>query len=140
MSAQEPLEKREPVGELAIRVVPMPSDLNSAGDVFGGYVMAQMDIAGSLMGVEVAGGRVATVAVDAMHFVAPVKLGDVLCIYNCVRRRGRTSVTVGVEAWVRRRVIGERIKVTQADFTYVHLDANGRPAPLPAAGTDEATS
>ena len=121
----------EPTGELAIRVLPMPADLNGAGDVFGGYVMAQMDLAGSVMAVEVAGGRVATVAVDSMHFVAPVKVGDVLCIYDTLRRRGRTSVTIGVEAWVRRRIIGAREKVTQADFTYVHLDELGRPAPLP---------
>ena len=123
----------EPSGELAIRVLPMPADLNSAGDVFGGYVMSQMDIAGSLMAVEIAGGRVATVAVDAMVFVAPVKSGDVLCIYNTLRRRGRTSVTVAVEAWVRRKVIGERIKVTEADFTYVHLDGEGRPKALPTS-------
>ena len=127
------LASSEPDGELAIRVCPMPADLNSAGDVFGGYVMAQMDIAGSLMAVEIANGRVATVAVDAMVFVAPVKSGDVLCIYNTLRRRGRTSVTVQVEAWVRRKVIGERIKVTEADFTYVHLDEDGRPKALPDA-------
>ena len=95
--------------------------------------MSQMDVAGSLMAAEVAGGRVATVAVDAMAFVAPVKLGDVLCVYNTLKRRGRTSVTVRVEAWVRRRVIGERVKVTEADFTYVHLDEEGRPRVLPQA-------
>ena len=120
----------EPDGGLAIRVIPMPADLNAAGDVFGGYVMSQMDLAGSIMAVEEAGGRVATVAVDSMVFVAPVRVGDVLCIYNTLARRGRTSVTVRVEAWVRRKVIGERIKVTEADFTYVHLDGGGRPSPL----------
>ena len=123
----------EPDGELAIRVMPMPADLNGAGDVFGGYVMAQMDLAGSIMAVEVAGGRVATVAVDSMVFVAPVRVGDVLCIYNTLRRRGRTSVTIRVEAYVKRKVIGERVRVTEADFTYVHLDEEGRPKPLPDA-------
>jgi len=124
-------ETEEPQGELAIRVMPMPADLNGAGDVFGGYVMSQMDIAGSLMAAELAGGRVVTVAVDSMHFVAPVKVGDVLCIYDRAVRRGRTSVTIRIEAWVRRGLIGDREKVTQADFTYVHLDEQGRPAPLP---------
>ena len=120
-----------PMGELAIRVCPMPADLNSAGDVFGGYVLSQMDLAGSIMAVEVAGGRVATVAVDSMVFVAPVRVGDVLCIYNTLARRGRTSVTVRVEAYVKRHVIGERVRVTEAEFTYVHLDGEGRPTPLP---------
>ena len=121
----------EPAGELAIRTMPMPADLNGAGDVFGGYVMSQMDLAGSIMASEVSGGRIATVAVDSMVFVAPVKVGDVLCIYNTLVRRGRTSVTVRVEAYVKRRVIGERVKVTEADFTYVHLNEEGRPKPLP---------
>ena len=124
-------DEAEPAGELAIRTMPMPADLNGAGDVFGGYVMSQMDLAGSIMASEVSGGRIATVAVDSMVFVAPVKVGDVLCIYNTLVRRGRTSVTVRVEAYVKRRVIGERVKVTEADFTYVHLNEEGRPKPLP---------
>lgn len=123
-------EAGEPQGEMAIRVMPMPADLNGAGDVFGGYVMSQMDIAGSLMAAEIAGGRVITVAVDGMQFVAPVKMGDVLCIYDRVVRIGRTSVTIGIEAWVRRGLIGAREKVTEAAFTYVHMGGDGKPAPL----------
>ncbi|MEM9284550.1 MAG: acyl-CoA thioesterase [Pseudomonadota bacterium] len=121
-----------PEGELTVRVMPMPKDLNSAGDVFGGWVMSQMDLGSSVLAVRRACGRVATVAVDSMHFVRPVQVGDIFNCYCKIVREGRTSVTVKVEAWVERRGTFEMEKVTEADFTFVALDQDGRPTPLPA--------
>ncbi|HTJ57573.1 MAG TPA: acyl-CoA thioesterase [Devosiaceae bacterium] len=120
----------EPQGTLTIRTMAMPADTNPAGDIFGGWVMSQMDIAGAIAAVEQAQGRVATVAVEAMTFIAPVKIGDVLCIYTTVERVGNTSVTIGLEAWVRRNRIGDRLKVTDGRFIYVALDDDGRKRPI----------
>lgn len=115
----------EPSGTLTIRTLAMPSDTNPAGDIFGGWVLSQMDIAGSIQAVETVLGRVATVAVEAMTFIAPVKVGDVLCIYTKVERIGTTSITIGMEAWARRNRLSDRVKVTQGRFVYVALDENG---------------
>ena len=115
----------EPTGTLTIRTLAMPADTNPAGDIFGGWVLSQMDIAGSIHAVETVMGRVATVAVEAMTFIAPVKVGDVLCIYTKVERIGNTSITIGMEAWARRNRIAERVKVTQGRFVYVALDDHG---------------
>ncbi|MEO1042642.1 MAG: acyl-CoA thioesterase [Pseudomonadota bacterium] len=128
-------QQDKPQGELTIRVMPMPKDLNSAGDVFGGWVMSQMDIGSSVLAVRRACGRVATVAVDSMHFVRPVGVGDIFNCYCTIVREGRTSVTVKVEAWVERRGSFQLEKVTEADFTFVALDQDGRPTPLPAEVT-----
>lgn len=124
-------DAEKPEGELTVRVMPMPRDLNSAGDVFGGWVMSQMDIGSSVLAVRRAQGRVATVAVDGMHFVRPVKVGDIFNCYCRIVREGRTSVTICVEAWVERRGTPCLEKVTQAHFTFVALDEDGRPTPLP---------
>lgn len=121
----------EPEGELTVRVQPMPADLNSAGDVFGGWVMSQMDLGSSVLAMRRAKGRVATVAVDSMHFVSPVKVGDLFNCYCKIVRTGRTSITVKVEAWVERKGTFHMEKVTEADFTFVALDDLGRPTPLP---------
>ena len=121
----------EPEGELTVRVQPMPADLNSAGDVFGGWVMSQMDLGSSVLAMRRAKGRVATVAVDSMHFVSPVKVGDLFNCYCKIVRTGRTSITVKVEAWVERKGTLHMEKVTEADFTFVALDDLGRPTPLP---------
>jgi acyl-CoA thioesterase YciA len=130
-------DEQKPEGELVVRVQPMPADLNSAGDVFGGWVMSQMDLGSSVIAVRRArGGRVATVAVDAMHFVRPVKVGDLFNCYGRIVREGRTSVTVRVEAWVERQGTFDLEKVTQADFIFVALDAEGRPTPLPAESSE----
>ncbi|MEE4208465.1 MAG: acyl-CoA thioesterase [Parvularcula sp.] len=126
MSAHE-----TPEGELTVRVMPMPADLNSAGDVFGGWVMSQMDLGSSVLAVRRAKGRVATVAVDSMHFVRPVKVGDIFNCYCRIVREGRTSMTIRNEAWVERQGTFTLEKVTQADFTFVALDHDGRPTPLP---------
>lgn len=116
----------EPSGTLTIRTLAMPADTNPAGDIFGGWVMSQMDIAGAIAAVERVTGRVVTVAVEAMSFIAPVKVGDVLCVYTDIERIGRTSVTVAVEAWVRRNRVADRVQVTHGRFVYVALDEGGR--------------
>ncbi len=118
-------QSSEPSGTLTIRTLAMPSDTNPAGDIFGGWVLSQMDIAGSIHAVEAVKGRVATVAVEAMTFIAPVKVGDVLCIYTTVERIGNTSITIAMEAWARRNRLSDRVKVTQGRFVYVALDEHG---------------
>lgn len=120
-----------PSGDLTMRVPAMPADSNAAGDVFGGWVMAQMDLSAGIRGAERARGRVATVAVQSLVFKKPVKIGDVLSIYTRVEKVGRTSVTLNVEAWAERYRTREAIKVTEAVFVMVALDANGRPTPVP---------
>ena len=115
----------EPRGALTIRTLAMPADTNPAGDIFGGWVMSQMDIAGAIAAVERSGGRVVTVAVEAMTFIAPVKVGDILCVYTTVERVGTTSVTISMEAWARRNRIAERVKVTDGRFVYVALGEDG---------------
>ncbi len=116
----------EPRGTLTIRTLAMPADTNPAGDIFGGWVMSQMDIAGSIAAVERTLGRVATVAVEAMTFIAPVKVGDVLCIYTTIERIGTTSITIGMEAYARRNRLADRVKVTEARFVYVSLGPDGK--------------
>lgn len=124
-------DAKEPRGELTIRTLAMPADTNPSGDIFGGWVMSQMDIAGAIAAVERARGRVVTVAVEGMTFIAPVKVGDVLCVYTSVERVGTTSITVGLEAWVRRNRLDVRQKVTEGHFVYVSLDEAGQKRPIP---------
>ena len=128
-----PAIEPEPRGELTIRVVAMPADTNANGDIFGGWVLSQMDAAGGIAGVERARGRVATVALEAMTFIRPVKVGDVLCVYTQVEHVGRTSMKIHVEAWARRFREMQRDKVTDATFTFVAIDEAGRPRPVPPA-------
>ena len=122
----------EPRGNLTIRTLAMPADTNPAGDIFGGWVMSQMDIAGAIAAVERVHGRVVTVAVEAMTFIAPVKVGDVLCVYTEIERVGTTSITIGIEAWVRRNRLDDRQQVTEARFVYVSLDESGHKRPIAA--------
>lgn len=124
MTTGEPEER--PHGELMIRALAMPADTNPAGDIFGGWVLSQMDIAGGVLGKRRCRGRCATVAVDAMKFLRPVHVGDVLCCYAAVEGVGRTSMTLFVEAWAIRQYDGVLEKVTEGTFTYVALDADGR--------------
>ena len=121
----------EPKGALTIRTLAMPGDTNPAGDIFGGWVLSQMDIAGSICAVERVQGRVATVAVEAMTFIAPVKVGDVLCVYTSIERVGNTSITIAMEAWARRNRLADRVKVTQGRFVYVALDEQGQKRVIP---------
>ena len=123
--------KKEPQGELAIRTLAMPADANPSGDIFGGWVLSQMDIAGGVQAGQRARGRVATVAVTAITFHLPVYVGDVLCVYGEIGSIGRTSITVDLEAWALRRKQGERVRVTEGQFVYVALDEEGRPRPVP---------
>ncbi len=118
-------------GELAVRTLAMPADTNPSGDVFGGWLMSLMDVAGGIAAGGLAQGRVATVAVTDMAFLRPVKVGDVVCCYTDLVRKGRTSLTFRVEAWVLRQRLGDRIQVTSADFTYVAPDGDGKPRPIP---------
>ena len=120
-----------PRGELAVRTSATPADTNPAGDIFGGWLMPLMDVAGGIAAGAVARGRVATAAATDMAFLRPVKVGDVVCCHtDDLARTGRTSPTFRVEAWVLRQRLGDRIKVTSADSTYVALDADGRPRPV----------
>jgi acyl-CoA thioesterase YciA len=121
----------KPEGELTLRTLAMPRDVNVNGDIFGGWVLSQMDIAGGIVAGARAQGRVATVAVDAMKFIRPVKVGDVLCIYAEILKVGRTSLGIGIEAWALRNRIGAREKVTEALFTFVAIGEDGLPRPLP---------
>jgi len=117
--------------ELVLKVIPMPADCNANGDIFGGWVMAQCDLAGSVIPARHAKGRMATVAVNEFVFKQPVRLGDILSFYSKLERIGRTSVTVKVEVFAERfGAQGEYIKVTEATFTYVAIDDNGRPRPI----------
>jgi len=116
-----------PQGELTLRTLAMPRDVNTNGDIFGGWVLSQMDIAAGILAGERSMGRATTVALDAMKFIRPVRVGDVLCIYGRVVRVGRTSMGIEIEAWVRRGRIGDREKVTEAMFTFVAIDDAGRP-------------
>ena len=115
----------EPSGTLTIRTLAMPADTNPAGDIFGGWVLSQMDIAGGIAASERSRGRCVTVAVEAMTFIAPVKVGDVLCVYCSVERVGTTSITISMEAWARRNRIADRVKVTDGRFVYVALAEDG---------------
>ncbi len=120
----------EPKGKLTIRIVAMPSDTNPSGDIFGGWVLSQMDIAGGVAAVQRTKKRVVTVGVDAMNFIAPVKVGDVLCVYTEIINIGTTSITIAIEAWARRDKMARREKVTQGHFTYVALDDDGKKCPI----------
>ena len=104
-------ETSEPNGELMLRVVARPADVNVNGDIFGGWVLSQMDIAAGILSRDVSGGRSTTVAVDAMKFIRPVKIGDILCVYARLLRIGRSSMAIAIEAWVRRDTKGTREKV-----------------------------
>jgi Acyl-CoA hydrolase len=123
----------EPKGTLTIRTLAMPADTNPAGDIFGGWVLSQMDIAGSIAAHERVRGRTVTVAVEAMTFISPVKVGDVLCVYTTIERIGTTSITVSMEAWARRNRQDDRVKVTEGRFVYVALDDEGRKRPIDAS-------
>src|SRR5690349_611873 len=115
-----------PEGELLLRTSPMPADTNANGDIFGGWIMSQMDMAGGMMAIEITGGRAVTIAVDAMKFIKPVQVGDVVCCYGKTTRVGNTSVTIRLEVWVKPVLRGNAIgkdnpyfMVTEASFTYV---------------------
>ncbi len=115
-----------PQGDLALQTVAMPRDTNANGDIFGGWLMSQMDLAGSIAAAEVAGGRVATVAVDGMAFLTPVHVGAVVSCYCDVLEVGRSSIRIVVEVWINSKHDGEPIKVTEGEFVFVAIDEKGR--------------
>ena len=126
---------RFPEGELVLRTLAMPSDTNDNGDIFGGWIMSQMDIGGAILAKEVAEGRVVTVAVNGITFLKPVAVGDVVCCYARCIRTGRSSITVNIEVWVKKvssDPIGQRYCVTEAVFTYVAVDDDNKSRTLPA--------
>jgi acyl-CoA thioesterase YciA len=118
--------------ELVLKVIPMPADCNANGDIFGGWVMAQVDLAGSVIPARYAGGRMATVAVNEFIFKQPVRVGDILSFFSKLTRVGRTSMTVKVEVYAERfQAQGRYVKVTEANLTYVAIDENGKPREVP---------
>ena len=120
--------------QLVMRVMPMPADVNGNGDIFGGWIMAQVDVAGAILPARIAKGRIATVAVNQFVFKQPVSMGDLLSFYVRVERVGRTSITVNVEVFAERNPADLHVdKVTEANITYVAIDGSGRPRPIPAA-------
>ena len=124
--AEPPTDK-----ELVLKVIPMPADTNGNGDIFGGWVMAQVDLAGSVIPARIIRGRMATVAVKEFIFKQPVRVGDILSFYASVNRIGNTSITVDVEVYSESfRAQGEYCKVTEALLTYVAIDENGKPRPI----------
>ncbi len=121
----------KPKGDLTTRTIAMPADSNPSGDIFGGWVLSQMDIAAGICAGERAQCRVVTVALDSMHFIRPVKIGDVLCVYTEIERVGTTSLDIHVEAWVQRDRSRNTVKGTEAKFTFVALGVDGRPRAVP---------
>lgn len=115
-----------PQGDLAIQTLAMPKDTNANGDIFGGWLLSQMDLAGSITAAEVAGGRIATVAIDGMAFLTPVHVGAVVSCYCDVLEVGRSSIRIVVEVWINSKHDGEPIKVTEGEFVYVAIDEKGR--------------
>jgi acyl-CoA thioesterase YciA len=121
----------QPRGELSLRTLAMPRDANPSGDIFGGWVISQMDIAAGMVASQRSHGRAATVAIDAMSFQLPVFVGDTLCVYTEIVRIGTTSMTIHVEAWALRGTIGENVKVTEGQFTFVAIDGQRKPRLVP---------
>ncbi|MGZ5909646.1 MAG: acyl-CoA thioesterase [Reyranella sp.] len=119
--------RRDPI----IRTVPQPADMNGNGDIFGGWVLSQMDVAGGALAARVAKGRVATVAITAMTFVEPIKVGDMVSIYGEVQKIGRTSITIALETVVQRRTGNTDIRVTHGTFVFVAIDEEGKPRAVP---------
>lgn len=120
-----------PQGELALQTIAMPKDTNANGDIFGGWLLSQMDLAGGIAAGEVAQGRVATVAIDGMAFLTPVHVGAVVSCYTDVLEIGRSSIRMMVEVWINSKHDGEPIKVTEGEFVFVAIDENGRTRAVP---------
>ncbi|PIK15382.1 acyl-CoA thioesterase [Halobacteriovorax sp. JY17] len=118
------------MGELSLRTLAMPADTNPNGDIFGGWLMSQMDIAGSIFAMKHCGGRVVTVAVDSMVFHSPVHVGDIVCCYSELIKQGNTSLTIKIEVFVVKRFQDIRTKVTEGQFTYVRIDERGKPTAI----------
>ena len=129
--AHETRSDGKPRGALTVRVIAMPADTNANGDIFGGWVISRMDQAGGIAAVERAKGRAVTIAIEAMTFIRPVRVGDVLEVYTEIEKIGRSSMKIHIEAWARRFMTHHHEKVTDANFTFVAIDDTGKPRPLP---------
>ncbi|MGF1714027.1 acyl-CoA thioester hydrolase YciA [Photobacterium chitinilyticum] len=126
-------ENNIPRGQLLLRTLAMPADTNANGDIFGGWIMSQLDLAGAILAKEISGGRVVTVSVDSIAFKAPVSVGDVVCCYGECSRIGNTSMSIALEVWVKPvalESIGDRYRVCEATFNYVAINSEGRPRPI----------
>ncbi|MGL6258861.1 acyl-CoA thioester hydrolase YciA [Vibrio sp. WXL210] len=124
-----------PAGDLLLRTLAMPADTNANGDIFGGWIMSQLDLAGGILAKEISSGRIATVSVSSIEFKKPVKVGDVVCCYGECTRVGRTSMSIHLEVWVKpvkEDGVKDRYMVCKATFNYVAIDSNGRPRPIKA--------
>lgn len=133
------MNKPQPEGTLLIRTLAMPSDTNANGDIFGGWLMSQMDIGGAILAKELAKGRVVTASVDKMSFIRPVSVGDVVCCYGKCQKIGRSSMQIKVEVWIKKVYDGvrDRHKVTEALFTFVAIDKNGKSRSIPREDNHE---
>ena len=123
-----------PQGELVLRTLAMPADTNANGDIFGGWLMSQMDIGGAIQAKEIAHGRVVTVRVEGMSFLRPVAVGDVVCCYARCLKTGKSSITINIEVWVKKvatEPVGQRYRATDAVFTYVAVNDDNTPRELP---------
>ena len=124
----DPADK--PQGELVIRTIAMPRDTNPSGDIFGGWIMSQMDLGSGILAARTARSRVVTVAIEGMSFLLPVRVGDRVACYARVEKIGRTSMVIPVEVWVQRYMSGEEVRVTHGVFTYVAIGGDGKPIPV----------
>ncbi|PNQ70940.1 acyl-CoA thioester hydrolase YciA [Vibrio sagamiensis] len=126
-------EFSSPRGQLLLRTLAMPADTNANGDIFGGWIMSQLDLAGGILAKEISAGRIVTVSVSSITFKKPVSVGDVVCCYGECTRIGRTSMSIDLEVWVKpvkENGIGERFMVCDATFNYVAIDSEGKPRPI----------
>ena len=121
----------KPKGELVIQTIAMPRDVNRNGDIFGGWLVSQMDLGGAILASKVAKARVVTVAMEAMSFLQPVRVGDIVACYARVDRIGKSSIRIPIEAWANRFMTGEEVRVTEGVFIYVAVDPAGKPIPVP---------
>lgn len=131
---------RQSQGSLLLRTLAMPSDTNANGDIFGGWIMSQMDMGGAILAKEIAHGRVVTVAVDSMTFIRPISVGDVVCCYGQCVKVGRSSIQIKIEVWAKKvssEPIGERYCVTEAIFTFVAVDKQGKSRTIPRENNPE---
>ena len=140
MIASDMDSEGKPKGELVIRTIAMPRDTNPNGDIFGGWLMSQMDLGSGILAAKTARARVVTVAMEGMSFLQPVRVGDTVACYASVERIGRTSMTIPVEVWVERFRDGLRVRVTHGVFTYVAVDEGGRPIPVKRPSTSDSAT
>ncbi len=130
----DPARPTEPHGELVIRTIAMPADTNANGDIFGGWLLSQMDLGGAIYARNLSRSRVTTVAIDAMTFITPVYVGDIVSCHATLGKVGRTSMRIVVEAWAQRTKGGELVRVTEGTVTYVAIDDHGKPWPVHRIG------